>query len=107
MYKGTIFHQDKYFFIYTYNIDYGNKYNIVINLYGWINYVKVYPVYKTGYVTAIVLTLISLTILSESLIKSVKIARLNITVFLLSSRSSFLLNRSRFIIILCFQHLIR
>ena len=36
MYKGTILSKYSTFFIYTYIIEYGNIYNIIINLYGWI-----------------------------------------------------------------------
>ena len=36
MYKGTILSRYSTFFIFTYIIEYGNIYNIIINLYGWI-----------------------------------------------------------------------
>ena len=36
MYKGSILSRYSTFFIFTYIIEYGNIYNIIINLYGWI-----------------------------------------------------------------------
>jgi hypothetical protein len=36
MYKGTILSIYSTFFIYAYSIEYGNIYNMIINLYGWI-----------------------------------------------------------------------
>ena len=36
MYKGTILSRYSTFFIYTHYKVYGNIYNMIINLYGWI-----------------------------------------------------------------------
>lgn len=46
MYKGTISSRYSTFFIYTYNIDYGNINNIIINLYGWIRDELCKSIYK-------------------------------------------------------------
>ena len=46
MYKGTILSKYSTFFIYTYNIEYGNIYNIIIKHQGWIIYELCKGLYK-------------------------------------------------------------
>lgn len=46
MYKGTILSRYSTFFIFTYIIEYGNIYNMIINLYGWITDELCKSIYK-------------------------------------------------------------